>query len=194
MSKKNAISITVVGILLMLAVTVAVSFAYWSITKVQETSNVITTGNLNVTISKEENAIVLENAYPISDEAAEGLTPFTFTITNDGDTYSSYTANLEMLAGTTLNSAFVSTKLGFNQIKKLNSLPDATKSNANSVGSKTLVSGGLEPGESVTYQLRLWIDKDVTLNDDVQNKLFEAKIVVVAQAATSPNTPQNANS
>lgn len=189
MSKKSAISITVIGIMLMLAITVAVSFAYWSVTRVQESTNVVTTGNLNVTISKEENAINLENAYPISDEAADGLTPFTFTITNEGDTYASYTANLEMLAGTTLSSNFIATKLNAGEIKKLSSYQESTKSIASSVGSKTIATGGLEPGESITYQLRLWMDKDTTLDDDAQNKTFEAKIVVLAQATTAPNTP-----
>ncbi|MGM9834715.1 MAG: hypothetical protein ACI31M_02950 [Bacilli bacterium] len=186
MSKKNTLTITIIGILLMIAVTIAVSYAFWSVTRTQESTNVITTGNLSVSISREENAINIENAYPISDEAGAALTPFTFTITNDGDTYTEYTANLEVLAASTLSTNFVALKLNTDDIKILSSLPEGTKSMDTSLESRTLATGGLDAGESVTYQLRLWIDKSATINDDVQNKNFETKIVVYGKAVTKP--------
>ena len=41
-----------------------------------------------------ENAINLENAYPISNEKGKALTPFTFTIKNTCDMFLSYTVLL----------------------------------------------------------------------------------------------------
>lgn len=188
MTKKIAIPLIVISTLLIATIMIAISYAYWTITTVQVTTNTIATGCFNVIISEEKNAINLENAYPITDEEGMQSTPFTFTIKNTCDINSVYTVNLEALAGSDLNTNFIATKINNKDIKTLGSLTSATPAESDSIESRVIATGSLAPSKSVTYDLRLWMDESVTLDDDAQNKLFNGKIVVVAEAA--PRTPK----
>lgn len=187
MAKKKSIILIGISTLLIITATVAVSYAYWSVTKVQNTTNVIATGCFNITISEEKNAIKLENTYPITDEKGMQSTPFTFTIRNTCDINAVYTVNLETLAGSDLDTRFIATKVNNEGIKKLGSLTSATLAESDSIESRVIATGSLGPTKSITYDLRVWVDKDVTLNDNAQNKIFNGKIVVVAEAAPMPD-------
>ena len=58
----------------------SVSYALWQINLQQESINRITTGCFHISF-QDENPINLQNAYPIRDEEASNLIPYTFTIT-----------------------------------------------------------------------------------------------------------------
>ena len=64
------------------------SYALWQITFQQATTNVITTGCFQIEF-QDHNPIHLGSAYPISDEEANELTPYTFTITNACNSFAS---------------------------------------------------------------------------------------------------------
>jgi len=63
---------------------IGVSFAFWYLNLEQTTPNVVTSGCFSMEFT-EGNAISLNDAYPVSDEEGMKLTPYTFTLTNDGD-------------------------------------------------------------------------------------------------------------
>ncbi|MGM9834243.1 MAG: DUF6273 domain-containing protein [Bacilli bacterium] len=181
MNKKIIPLVTILIIIIL--INVFSTYAFYQLTKTQDIKNNATTGMLSLRITKENKPISLEETFPISDEEADNLQPFEFTITNDGDMFTYYTVNLESLAGSTLNDKYIASKLDNNSKKILSSLKEGEKKNDDSVSSRTLVTGGLNVGESVTYNLRLWIDSSTTLNEETTNKNFEAKVVIIANSS-----------
>ena len=96
--KKYILGILLIGAFLLVT---GVTYALWQINLQQESTNVITTGCFRIEF-EDENPINLGSAYPILDEEASNLTPYTFTLTNTCDTLVSYQVNLEILNTTTL--------------------------------------------------------------------------------------------
>ena len=123
------------------------------------------------------NPINLENSFPITSEEGMKLQPYTFTITNTCNGKAAYDVNLEALSATTIQNRNV--RVALEDINKLYSeYQEAEKYYEDSVESRKLISGRLEANESVTYNLRIWIDESVTLEE--QDKVFKSKIVVNA--------------
>jgi len=199
--KKRRIMFVGVSICLLILLSIGVSYSYWKFTYVAIEENDITSTCFSMSITDEENPIVLESAYPITDEDGMKLTPYSFTITNTCDINSTYLVTLESLGtSTTLSNDYVAV-----WIKKQDETSSlvrtvteyredsnygisTTSIEGNDTGTSTIIAKGeLATGLSVTYTLGLWIDEDVTLNDDAQNKNYEAKIVIIGSASKTIN-------
>ena len=165
-------------IISILLLTIGVSFASWIITLNQTNNNLISSKCFNVTLS-EENPISLTNAYPITDTEGGVLTPFTFTITNTCNSNASYQVNLEILNTTTLASTEVKVMLDDGTPALLSSKTVTPKTLDNATTAYILKIGYLDPNESVTYNLRLWIDESSTTEMSA-NKTFSSKVTVTA--------------
>ena len=177
--------IVLIGFILGILCIIGVSYAYWRLTVSQTGTNKIATGCLKLELTKEENVINLENAYPIYDKEGRTLTPYSFTITNTCDMFASYTITLEVTKESTLNSSYVASMLNTNAIQTLNELEQTTVSDSNLYKEAYILgTGSLGNGDSEDYTLRLWMDEDVTLEDDSMNKTFEAKIVITYSPST----------
>ncbi len=172
--KRRKVLIIITIILLV----IGVSFASWIITLNQTNNNLISSKCFNVTLS-EENPINLTGAYPITDTEGRELTPFTFTITNTCNSNASYQVNLEILNTTTLASTEVKVMLDDGTPALLSSKTVTTKTLDNATTAYILKTGYLDPNESVTYNLRLWIDESSTVEMSA-NKTFSSKVTVTA--------------
>ena len=179
--KKKYMLLGVIGTLILL---IGVSYAYWRLTLTQTGTNQIASSCFSVTLTNEQNAINLQKAYPILDEEGKKLTPYTFTITNNCDTFASYSVNLELLetvlAENRLSAGFVKVMLDENTPTVLNTNTNVTPTLDNAYEAYELTTGYLDANASVTYNLRLWIDQDVTIEDDAMNKQLESKITITA--------------
>ncbi|MGM9834241.1 MAG: BspA family leucine-rich repeat surface protein [Bacilli bacterium] len=183
MDKKSKILIlgTLIGVALILVV--GFTYAYWSTTKIQESTNIIATSCIDLTIVNEENAINLEKTYPISDEEGMGLTPFEITIKNTCDTTIEYQANLEVLGNTTLDSKYLAIKVDDNEIALLNTLDSNVETTIEGAKEgRKLATGVLGPNEWYTHSIRIWMDKDVEYTEETINKRFESKVVIEGNA------------
>ena len=154
-NKKTVLIITV--ILIVLLGTIGISYAYWILTYTQTGVNKVSTSCFSLSLSNEKNNINLANAYPILDEEGKKLTPYSFTITNTCDLFASYTVNLEMLDDNTMPLKYINAMLNNEGVTKLSVLEDAKTTIDGAVASKTLVKGALGAGDSVDYNLRLWM-------------------------------------
>ena len=172
--KRRKVLIIITIILLV----IGISFASWIITLNQTDNNLISSKCFNVTLS-EENPINLTNAYPITDTEGGALTPFTFTITNTCNSNASYQVNLEILNTTTLASSEVKVMLDDGAPALLSSKTVTTKTLDSATTAYILKTGYLDPNESVTYNLRLWIDESSTVEMSA-NKTFSSKVTVTA--------------
>ena len=151
----------------------------WRLTLKQTDENKIISSCLSIEIIDESDEIKMENTYPITDEDGMKTMPYTFTIRNTCNTFIDYEVSLGMLNTTTLKSEYVAAVLDYNEIKTLNNYEETTIDGYKE--GRILQKGSLSQEDEVTYNLRLWLDEDVTINDtDAMNKNFEAKVVVTA--------------
>ena len=165
--------------MLLITVSVGISYAYWRLTLQQTGENKIASSCLSIELVEESESIRMENAYPILDEEGMQTTPYTFTIRNTCDTFIDYEVSLGMLETTTLKSEYVAAVLDYNEIKTLDTYEETTIDGYKE--GRILQKGSLSQGDEVSYNLRLWMDEDVNINDtDSMNQSFEAKIVVTA--------------
>lgn len=181
--KKKVIILGIICLIILLSI--GVSYAYWKFVYMQSDKNLAVSKCLKLELSNEENNINLTNIYPISDEEGKKLTPYTFTLTNTCTISAKYSVNLEMLEGTTLNSKYLDVLVNNGDINLLSSYDETKTVVAGSVESRTLVSDILTPGASKDYSLSIWMDKDVILDDDAENKIFQSKVVIDAIATTT---------
>ncbi len=175
--KENKKAIIIL-ILLLITICIGISYALWTVTLSQQSENKIATSCLNIEILKESEEIVLENAFPITDEEGMKTTPYTFTIRNTCDTFIDYEVSLAMSNTTTLNSKYVAVVLDYNEIKTLDTYESTTIDGYKE--GRILQKGSLSGDDEVTYNLRLWLDEDVTTNDPVFNTRFQGKIHITA--------------
>ena len=182
-NKRKIVLIIVIICLIGLA-GLGISYAYWKFTYMQTDNNIAVSKCLKLEMSNESNAINLTNMYPISDEEGKKLTSYSFKITNTCSMSAEYRVNLEMLEGTTLNSKYLASLVNNGDIKLLSGYDTTKTTISGSVESRILDASVLTSGASKEYSISLWMDKSVTLTDDVQNKSFSAKVVIDASMYT----------
>ena len=181
--KKKKVLIIIISIVLILSI-IGLSYAIWALNLSQKGFNKIAGSCFSLSLTNEKNNINLVNAYPITNEEGKKLTPYSFTITNTCDLFASYTVNLEILENNTLPIKYISSMINNESIIKLSELEDAKTTINGSVTSKILAKGSLGSGDSVDYNLRLWMSEDVTPEDtDAMNKNFKSKVVVTASVS-----------
>ena len=181
MNKKKKIILIIVILLVMMTV-IGVSYAYWFLTFSSHDSSKLVTSCMNLSLTNEKNDINLTKAYPISDAEGKKLTPYSFTITNTCDLFLSYTVNLEVLNESTMPYKYIKAMVNNEAITKLSDLEDTATTLDNASSSKVLFKGTLGSGDSADYNIRLWMDENVTANDtDSMNTTFLSKVTIGAQ-------------
>ena len=165
---------------------VGVSYSLWNISVSQDKVNTAMTSCFNITYSSESSAINLEKQYPISDEAGSNLTPYTFKITNNCDINAYYKINLETLNTSNIDTRFIKASLNNTNPQVINRYNETEVSLKNGKVANTLKSGYLPVGGSLSFDLRVWLDYDTTINDiknDGTDK-WVGKIVVISSPVT----------
>ena len=173
-----------IGAFIAICLAVGISYAVWQRILSQTDTNRITADCFEITLTNEQNMISLENAFPLYDEEGMKLTPYTFTIQNKCASYASYNINLELLDTVTednrLDHQYLKVVLDENTPTILSSNSSVEPTLSNAYASYELTTGYLEQNEEKTYNLRLWLDENVTLQDPVVGKSIIAKITVTA--------------
>ena len=189
MNKKLKIALVSVGVLLTISICIGISYAYWLTAKTQTNANVARANCFDTVFIENSSAINLEKQFPITDEQGETLKPYSFTIKNTCAYSANYQINLETLAST-LKLKNLRVKIGTKASNLLSNYPDASASKVISTATdaRRLTVGTLDTGDSMTYELRVWLDKDTTL-DDINNTIgadnsWQGKITVTTTLAT----------
>ena len=170
---------------------IGVSYAFFQLFLKQSDNNTLVSRTcFDTSLTENTEKIVLENAYPVVD--SEGLTgtPFTFTLKNNCSSY----IRLYITIDSEHRGNLGTTYLDDNYIK-VNISPKGTTSGQSVVlGSKKLidldnnrkgyiiVNTGLQANEEKSFDLRLWMDENVTLDQGL-GKSWEGKIVVIGKAS-----------
>ena len=131
--------------------------------------------------------IELENAIPTTDEDGSKLTPYNFSIKNNGDAdicYELYLADdTQAQEDCTSSNGSECELLQDSQIKYQLVQGETTTTQLLSTGRK-LSSGTLKAGESSSYQLRVWLDYDA--DNSAMGKYFFGKVEVEAAQCIAP--------
>ena len=194
MNKKTRI---ILGIGILLVVILATTFAYYQLVYNQAGDGIGGTVRCFDINFKGSDAINIPAALPITDEEGLKTDPYIFTITNTCDMEVGFQVNLEVLASSTMDLNFIKYNIA-QASAPLGSAPEGTSTIANS-NSKSMATGQLlNRNESVTYNLRLWMDASAAPAEDyydlVKGKTFAARVSVVSTAIRggSERTPSSA--
>ena len=164
------------------------SYAYWLMTSTQTDYNVATSECFKVTLTNESDAINLQKAYPITDEEGLKETGYSFTIKNTCNTYAAYQVNLEDILDDEitkrLSNKYIKLSLNGSTPRVLSNYTKVSPTIDDADASFKLTSGSLAPngeeGDSVDYNLKLWMDYDTPAIDETMSAAFKSKISVIA--------------
>ena len=190
---KNKNKLLVILSLIVLCLFVGLSYALWLVNKAQNNTNIVSSGCFEISTDlgteNELDPIMLENTFPMIDAKGMKLDPFTFTLTNTCTVYANYQINLETLNTTTLSKDYLKAVLNTRTPQVLSAYDSVEKTLTDATSSNKLLTGGLKPGKSKTFNLRLWMDENTT-QEQGENKLYEGQIVVIETPSKDP-TPVN---
>ena len=105
-------------------------------------------------------------------------TPYTFTIKNTCTTFISYDVIFLVDSESTLGTQYVDVVLDRNVIKTLDQYESREIDNQTGY---ILQSGSLSREDEITYNLRMWLDEEVTVSDPVFNTSLKGKIRMEAK-------------
>ena len=104
---KRIILITILFVMFVLSLLLG-TYAFWIMTRTQESTNVISTMKcLAITLEDETAAIDLDEAYPLIHEDGMNTNPYTFKLTNNCGNNIRADISLEVLNTTTLSDEYV---------------------------------------------------------------------------------------
>ena len=194
MKNMKKISLLLGIIVLLLVLVVGSTYAFWKYTVEEKEQNVIGTDCLSISLIDESEAITLEKAYPLSDQAGMQTKPYTFTVKNNCDSLIDYSVRLEALEiKDRMDSHNIAVSIDGEEIKVLSDFssvsPIYDREDYKAVESHVLVNGFLDGHEQKGHVLRVWIDESA--GNDSQNKTFLSKVVVEGTLNDEEaNTPQ----
>ena len=170
---------------------IGVSYAWFKLYLSQSEDNTLASRTcFSTTLTEDTSKIELTDVFPIID--AEGLkqTPFTFTVKNNCSGYAKMYITINSTYRTSTDSAYLS-----DNYVKVNVSPAGTTDNESVIlGDQSLtdlenndkgyiiIETGLKANEEKSYDLRVWIDAAVTVDQGL-DKLWAGKIVIVSSAA-----------
>ncbi len=185
MAKKKYIIISVVVILISVLALVGASYALLTMTLEGDKEITLTAGILKVDFS-EGDSINLTNASPMSDKEGLQTTPYTFTVTNTGNINAYYHVSLEEDSNNTLSNSNLKMKITGNNGYD----SGVIRVSDYGIGSFEIIGEDvLEPSDTVTYTLYMWLDEDA--GNEAQGTIYQSKIVVESfdREGNSPNAP-----
>lgn len=198
MNNKKYMILLISTIAIVVIAATSVTYAYLSYNATQTDENIVTTSCFDISYSDSDSISLNSNgnyAYPMSEDSANRLTPYSFTITNTCTTTNStdpinYVVTLNTLTSSPSTIELSKVRYRLDMTNPTSStgtsalmseaatydLSAAIKSSEEIDTSYNLVEGTLAPGASVTYNLRLWIDE--AAGNEVMNQTFNGRILV----------------
>ena len=212
-NKKEVLILSIIGLIGLIIVTIGITYAVFTYTKLGTTDNTVTSGTLKFLYTENtgvKTGIKLTNALPISDTQGKALdgdnNVFDFSIeaTNTGTETIPYEVTLRKKDTSTLAEENIKVYLTGRIESQESSILEPTKYNELTqtninVGSeieKTIYNGTVNGGE-VSYRkdfrLRMWIDEQSN-QDDINGKEFTATVNVYANAELVTEQTKNLKS
>ena len=185
--KKKKVKLVVL-LVSVLCLFIGASYAYWLMTATQTETNIASSKCFKVSITNESDAISITKAHPVTDEEGLKETGYSFTIQNTCSTYAAYQVNLEDILDDEitkrLSNKYIKLSLNGSTPRVLSNYTKVDTTIDGADASFKLTSGSLAPngeeGDSVDYNLKLWMDYDTPAIDETMSATFKSKISVIA--------------
>ena len=180
-SKKKIVLLTI--FVLLLAITIGLSYAFLTTVLTGEKQQVIKAGVLSLNLDDTTSeGINITDAYPMSD--SDGMNQdikFTFSLTNEGTIDSMYTIYLE---DDDIDEGDV--RLDASNVR-YNLTKDTVASSAASIPTNRVIDQGtISKGDTIQYELRLWLKEDMP--GDVEGQVFSVKLAIEASQLKENST------
>ena len=179
-TRKKYIALVIVTVVISIIALVGASYALLTMTIEGDKKVSLTAGILKVDFDEGDN-INLNEIAPMTDSQGLKTTPYTFTVTNNGNINAYYHVSLEEDSNNTLDNSYLKMRLtsdnGYDS--------GVVKVSSYGTGEFDITSEAtLEPSDKVTYQLWMWLDNDA--DNSAQGKEYKSKIVVTSYDRKSP--------
>lgn len=183
--------LSVLGVAILVVAVIGISFAAYTATFGQGNANSVATGTIMVSYTEPTNAINITDALPLSDANGKALTgegkTFDFTVSTQASNALTvpYEVSLTKVNTSTLADSEVKVYLtkGGSEVLAPTLVSALTDSTVRDDGSKVLYTtqdvfnGTGEAAKTTSYVLRMWIDEQVTV-DNENTKNYTAKVNV----------------
>ena len=173
---------------------IAVSYAFFTLYLRQSDNNTLASRTcFSTSFTEDSDKISLTNEYPVIDSTGMKKQAFSFTIKNNCSSYVKVYITIDSAHRGNYGTSY----LDDNYIKVNVSPKDTTNNKSVILGKQSLtdldnnskgyvlVTTFLGANEEKSYDLRLWMDESVTLEQGL-GKSWEGKIVVVSEASNGP--------
>ena len=200
-NKKKVLILSIIGLIGLVVITIGITYAIFTYTKLGTTDNTVTSGTLKFLYTENtgvKTGIKLTNALPISDTQGKALdgdnNVFDFSIeaTNTGTEVIPYEVTLRKKDTSTLAEENIKVYLTDRTESQESSILEPTKyseltQTSINVGNeieKTIYKSSVAGGEASyrkDFRLRMWID-ETSNQDDINGKEFTAMVNVYANA------------
>lgn len=176
---------------------IGLTYALFTIFLKQTENNSLATRTcFSTSLTEETSKITLDKAYPLTNEKGLETTPFTFKLTNNCDKPVTAYITIDSTYRTStdasyLSDSYIKTNLNLKDVKSAKSViltDQSLKEIDNGKQGYLLKKIVLNANEEREYDLRLWIDEKVTVDQGL-NKTWKGSIVVSAVAETPPDAP-----
>ena len=192
--KKKKVKLVVL-LVSVLCLFIGASYAYWLMTATQTETNIANSKCFKVSITNESDAISITKAHPVTDEEGLKETGYSFTIQNTCSTYAAYQVNLEDILDDEitkrLSNKYIKLSLNGSTPRVLSNYTKVSPTIDDADASFKLTSGSLAPngeeGDSVDYNLKLWMDYDTPAIDETMSAAFKSKISVIVSYIEADN-------
>ena len=167
---------------LALVLLIAGSYAWLTLTKTGEKTNILRAGKLSLILDDTtSNGILLEKAVPMSETKGKTTQEYTFTLQNEGSTALNYTIYLDDVAledtEERMQDKYVRYRLVKNGAETIDLLTNLTD--------RALDTGIIEATQTNTYTLQVWIDSEA--DNAVMDTIFSAKLRVTGEQGNKSN-------
>ena len=176
---------------------IGLTYALFTIFLKQTENNSLATRTcFSTSLTEETSKITLNKAYPLTHEKGLETTPFTFKLTNNCDKPVKVYITIDSTYRTSTSSSYLSDSY----IRENINLKGETTAPSVILTEQTLkeIDNGnqgyviketwLEANEEKEYDLRLWMDESVSVEQGL-NKTWKGSVVVSAVAETPPDAP-----
>ena len=183
-NKKNIVAIVCI-LFMVVILALASSYALFTFNVTKDTDFKLAIGSLELSITdtNTEDKYILENVVPTKDEVALEQDGYNFTIKNTGTIDSYYTIYLDDILISDLGERLDNSYIKLNLLNKDTNSSNTSRLTDFSSSDRILATGYLEPDESVSYTLRMWLDYEA--GNDAQNKYFATQIRLVGMQKNS---------
>lgn len=188
---------TVVLIASVLVLTVGLTRGLWSADFNQTGDNIINPGCLDITFKDNTEGVKLQNSFPITDTAGEGLEGYSFTLTNTCTIAASVNIVLNVLKTNTIEDDSIKYAVSGDKTvsPQLLSSADSTTVVKNTTDThdydeaRILFTDYLAPasskggkdGTSKTYNLKVWLADEADVDENLISS-FDGRLTVVTNA------------